>query len=549
MSVDQPQLPPGPEGRLLPGGKSPRVARVHPWRIALIAAGVILIIFLIGYIPRHRRMQGVQAEAEREAHSLPVVNVARVRRSPAVSTLLLPGNITPVTESYIYARATGYVRHRYADIGDRVRRGQLLADIEAPDLDAQVAQARATVAQAQQQLAQANAALENARAQEELARVTWERYRVLVEHGAVSRQDADTQVANFRTTTANVRLQEASIRTNDENVRAANANLERLIALQEFLQVRAPFDGYITARNFDVGALINGNGATSGASGTPNGGTQIVGQLGTGSSTGVPATQAAAPTSPAATGAPPAASVEMFRLAQIQTLRILINVPQPNAPTVRPGQPATVFVQEFSNQTFSGKVTRTSKSLDQTVRTLLTEVQVANPKSILLPGMYAQVRMANARSSPPLLVPGNSVMATPNGLEVAILVDLTAQDRKQIQQDQSQSGDNSARGPDQDYRAAKRIHIQKVEVGRDYGTTIEITSGLQGWEYVVTNPGDATQEGALVVPQAAPAVAGENANQRQGPSSERPSSIGSPSMTAPMNAPAGRGGRGKGGGK
>jgi multidrug efflux pump subunit AcrA (membrane-fusion protein) len=543
MTVDPPLLPEAPELPAPPPGHRTGIARVHPWRIALIAALVLFILFLIGFVPRHRRDKSVQAAAERLAHSLPVVSVAKVRRSPRVATLLLPGNITPLAETYIYARATGYVRRRSADIGDRVRQGQLLADIDAPDLDAQVAQARATLAQSEQQLAQAHAALENAQAQEELARVTWNRYRVLVEHGAVSRQDADTQLAGYRTATANVRLQDAAIRTNEENVRANRANLDRLVTLQEFKHVRAPFTGVITARNFDVGALINGSGATSGATSTPNGGTQTSGQLGNGGTTGNPAPQNNAPTSPTNTGAPAAGSVEMFREAQIDRLRILVNVPQENAPTIRAGLPASVFVQEFAQKSFDGKVTRTSHSLEQTVRTLLTEVQVDNRQMLLLPGMYAQVQFSDTRPSPPLLIPGDAVIAVADGLEVAVLENLTPQDRQRLTQ--SLGAGASA----QDLGNARRIHMQKVQVGRDYGTAIEITWGLQGWEYVVVSPGDFVQEGALVIPQTAAPIAGENSQQRRGMSEQHPVTIGSPSEAAPTLAPEQGSGRSQGGRK
>ena len=140
----------------------------------------------------------MEAAARDQAESLPAVNITRVRRSPPFTGLLLPGTIAPLTEAYLYARATGYIKKRYADIGDRVHEGQVLAEIDAPDLDLEVAQARAMLAQSEQQLAQSKASLENAQAQEELARVTWERYRVLVQHGAVSRQDADQQLANYR---------------------------------------------------------------------------------------------------------------------------------------------------------------------------------------------------------------------------------------------------------------------------------------------------------------------------------------------------------------
>jgi multidrug efflux pump subunit AcrA (membrane-fusion protein) len=159
MSTDRIALPPAPD-RLPPPPR--RVARRHRWRIVLAAIAALLLlgmIFALGYIPRRKREQAAAAAAQREANRIPVVPVSVVERSPAMATLLLPGNITPLTEAYIYARATGYVRRRYADIGDRVHLGQLLAEIDAPDLDAQVAQARAILLQSEKQVEQARAAL------------------------------------------------------------------------------------------------------------------------------------------------------------------------------------------------------------------------------------------------------------------------------------------------------------------------------------------------------------------------------------------------------
>ena len=267
----QPLLTAPKEPKLLPPGRPRGPSRRKIFLLVGLGILLLIVLFLIGYIPRRHREKLVEAAARYQAESLPIVNVTPVKRSSPVTGLLLPGTITPLTEAYLYARATGYVRKRYADIGDRVHAGEVLADIDAPDLDQQVAQARAAVAQSEQQLAQAKASLENAQAQEELARVTWERYRVLVQHGAVSRQDADQQLANYKSQTANVHLEEAAIRTNEENVRANRANLEREIALQSFEKVRAPFDGVITARNFDVGALVSGSGASMGISSTPLG--------------------------------------------------------------------------------------------------------------------------------------------------------------------------------------------------------------------------------------------------------------------------------------
>lgn len=534
-----PQLPAGGEIKLLeahrPEGPSRRKI------ILLAGAGLLLLIliFLIGYLPRRHREKLVEAAARNRAESLPMVNVTPVKRSPPMTGLLLPGTIAPLTEAYLYARATGYIKKRYADIGDRVREGQVLAEIDAPDLDQEVAQARAAVAQSEQQLAQSKASLENAQAQEELARVTWERYRILVQHGAVSRQDADQQFANYRSQTANVHLQEAAIHTSEENVRANRANLDREIALQSFEKIRAPFNGVITARNFDVGALVSAGGGSMGLSTTPLGGTQSSGATGNAGASGANSSPQAANTSPTAPGI--GSTGELFRVAQIGTVRILINVPQVNASSIRDGQPASVYVLQFSKSVFPGKVTRTARSLDETARTLVTEVDVANPQYLLLPGMYAQIQFTDRLVEPPLLVPGDSIMATADGLEVGILLDPTPEQRQKLQEREQQakkdrakdSSQKEAQGGQPQADQVKRVHIQKIEVGRDYGLQTEVTGGLEGWEYVVTNPGDAVEENALVIPQAAPAIAGEGGSQRRSPSDTHPSGIGAPSMAAP----------------
>ncbi|MBV9507823.1 MAG: efflux RND transporter periplasmic adaptor subunit [Acidobacteriia bacterium] len=527
-------LPPAEEHKLLPPPSPPAPPpRRGRWLLGIAIALVLLaILFLVGYLPRHNRKKAVAAAAQNQAESLPVVNVTKARRSPGTAHMLLPGDITPLTEAYIYARAAGYVRKRYADIGDRVRQGQVLADIEAPDLDQQVVQARATVAQAEQQLRQAQAALQNSQAQEELARVTWERYRVLVMDGAVSRQEADQQLANYKSATAAVNLQQAAIATAEENIRANRADLERLLALQGFEHVVAPFTGIITARNFDIGALVSSNGASLGASTTPGGGTQqssAVGTQGT-NATSIPAT----PSSLSSGGG----VGELYREAQIGVLRILVNVPQGSASTVRTGQPASVFVQEYTSRAFQGKVTRTSNALDPASRTLLVEVQVPNPQSLLLPGMYAEVQFSDIRANPPLLVPGDSIIPNPDGLEIGVLRDLTQQQRQnlnQVQKDQEQ----------QAHTQAKQIHLQKIEVGRDYGPVVEVLRGLEPNDYTVVNPGDSTQEGSIIIPHDAPAAEGGNAETQGGPLNQRTGGIGiAPRMAAPTQSPQeGRGGK------
>lgn len=550
-----PLLPAGPQPKLLAAPRSRGPSRRKIFLLAAAGLLLLIVLFLVGYLPRRHRDKLVETAARNRAESLPMVNVTPVKRSSPVTGLLLPGTITPLTEAYLYARATGYVHQRFADIGDRVHTGEILAEIEAPDLDEAVAQARATLAQSEQQLAQAKAALENAQAQEELARVTWERYRVLVQHGAVSRQDADQQLANYKSQTANVHLQEAAIRTDEENVRANRANLDRELVLQSFEKVRAPFNGVVTARNFDIGALVSSGGASMGVSSAPLGGTQLNGATGNAGASGANPTSSSASSNPTTPGI--GNSGELYRIAQIGTVRILVNVPQLNASSIRDGQAASVYVLQLPKHVFPGRVARTSQSLDATARTLVAEVDVANPESLLLPGMYAQIQFTEKLAEPPLLVPGDSIMATPDGLEVAILIDPTPRQRQKLEQEQKaqakqKQAENASRKnaapPPPPVSQAKRVHIQKVEVGRDYGLETEVTYGLEGWEYVVTNPGDAVEEGALVVPQAAPSIAGESGSERQGPSQRHPSGIGAPSMAAPTQGAPQQGG-GQGGGQ
>ncbi len=427
----------------------PHAHHISPGKVILVLllmAAVVAAVGLAGYLPRKERSDAAKAAASEEKTSLPVVTAARVRRAARDTEVLLPGSLSALVESSIYARAAGYVRKRYVDIGDRVREGQLMAEIDAPEIDQQVAQARAAVAQAQQQLSQARAALVQAESQRDLAKITTERYTKLVARGAVARQDADTQDSNYKTSEALVQAQEANVRAADDNVRQSQANLERVIALQDFKSVKAPFTGIVTVRNVDAGALISASGAGQGAS-------------------------------PMSLGGPQAANGnEMFRVAQIGTIRILTSVPQANAPGIRIGMPTELTLTEFPGRRFSGKVTRTSSALDPNSRTLLVEVQVPNRDGKLLPGMYADVHFRDHRDSPPLLVPGDTLMTTNSGLQVAVLGD----------------------PPPDAEKGSRKIHMQAVSIGRDYGTETEVISGLQGSEILVINPGDEVREGALV---------------------------------------------------
>ena len=429
--------------------------------MALVAIlGAAAAVYFLGYLPRERTTKQLDAAAATRKITPPLVNAATVKRAAPSTHLLLPGNITPITEAYIYARAAGYLKRRYVDIGDRVRAGHLLAEIDAPDLDQQVSQAKAALAQAHGQLGQAQATQEQLTATRDLAAITWKRYKVLTATGAVSRQDGDNQSTAAKTADANVVAQKKTVLAAEEYVRASQATLDRLLALQGYERITAPFDGFITARNVDVGALISATGST----------------LGPARSNG------AAPSDVPSGG-------EIFRLAEIGKLRILVAVPQTNAPGVRVGQTATVTVQQIPNLSFKGQVTRTSSSLDAQSRTLLTEVDVDNPKGVLLPGMYALVSFTANRPDPPFLVPDAALIVRSSGTVLAVLKPLTTDEQQKAR----------AEGIDPTMLAhVRRVHFQTVTPGRDYGLDLEIIDGLNVGEEVAVDPNDAVQEGALV---------------------------------------------------
>jgi RND family efflux transporter MFP subunit len=343
------------------------------WLMALVLAVLMVAGFATGYIPHHRREALLVAEAVSAAQAQPTVTVVNVERSPAAGSLLLPGSIEPVTEAPVLARASGYIKRRYVDIGDRVKAGQLLAEIEAPELDHQVQQAKASVEQAASALEQANANLQQGKANEDLARVTAGRWSNLVKKGVVSRQDNDTYQAQYAAQQASVQALEKAVSAARSNVAAAQANLSRLTELQRYKSVVAPFAGVITLRNVDVGALVT------------------------------------------------EASTLLFRIAQTDRLRTYVYVPQSDAGSVRVGQAARLIVPDLSGRQFSGTVTRTANALDPTTRTLLTEVQVPNSSGTLLPGMYTQVDLTAPRADPPLLIPGDTLVVRAAATQVAVV--------------------------------------------------------------------------------------------------------------------------------
>jgi multidrug efflux pump subunit AcrA (membrane-fusion protein) len=470
--LDQPAQRPGTRSPDAPPPEPPPVSaeNAHPVSRGKVALVLLLLVILVaavalvGYVPRRNQTRAATAAASAERTSVPTVTAARVVQATRDSEFVLPGSISAIQEASIYARAAGYVRKYSVDIGDRVKAGQLMAEIETPDFDQQVAQTRAALAQARQQLSQTQAALVQAQAQRDLAKVTWDRYDNLVKRGAVARQDADQQESTYKTSEALVNAQQANVNASEENVRQAQANLDRMVTLQEYQNVRAPFDGVVTARNIDTGYLISATGGGQGAA-----------------PINVPGAQAAS-----------ASGNELFRVAQIGTLRIVVDVPQSNTADITTGMPAEVLVEQFPGRIFRGKVTRTANSLDPNSRTLPTQIEVPNGDGKLFPGMYAQVRFRVHRDSPPLLVPGDSIIAGPAGTQVAVLEDLPAAETANDPQKQG----------------AKKIHLQTVQLGRDYGSQTEIASGLEEGEWIVVNPGDEVREGNIVKPEARAAAPG-----------------------------------------
>ena len=351
---------PGPSGRTL-------------LLLALLLVVLVVAGFFAGYLPRQRRESVLAAESKIAGDSLPVVNVETVKRADAKSSLVLPGNIQAVTEAPILARATGYIKRRYADIGDRVNEGQVLAEIEAPELIQQIRQAQATVAQANSTVEQAEAALQQGHTNENLARVTAQRWENLSKKGVVSRQENDTYQAQWAAQQANVQALEKAVAAARNNVSAVEANVSRLNDLLAYQTVRAPFAGVVTLRNVEAGVLVN------------EGNTLLV------------------------------------RIAQTDRLRTYLNVPQSDAGSVRVGQQAVLVIPDLPGHGFPGAVTRTANALDPATRTLLVEVQVSNPGALLMPGMYAQVNLSIPRKDPPLLIPGDTLVVRSDGPQVAVV--------------------------------------------------------------------------------------------------------------------------------
>jgi len=308
---------------------------------------VVAVVVIAGVVPRFKARAALKTETRELA--IPTVAVIRPKLGDPRTEIVLPGNMQAFADSPIYARTNGYLKAWYHDIGSRVKQGELLAVIESPEVD--------------QQLDQARADLNTAKANFALSQTTAERYQNLLNSGSVAKQDVDNAVGDFQAKKA--------------TVASAEANVKRLQELQSFEKVYAPFDGVITARNTDVGHLIN-----SGA--------------------GSPAT-------------------ELFHISAISKLRVYVNVPQQYSGATRPGLPATITLPEFPGRSFKGTLVRTSDSIDAASRTLLVEVDVDNRARELLPGAYAEVHFQLPNATRALILPVSALIFRSHGMQAGVL--------------------------------------------------------------------------------------------------------------------------------
>jgi RND family efflux transporter MFP subunit len=358
--------------------------------VAAVSA-VIAVGLVAGILPRLRAQTKLAATAQEPLKQ--IVNVTNVNRLPSVAQLSLPGDVRAFEETRIYARADGYLLKWNTDIGTKVQAGQILAEIDSPELDEELNKSRAALAQAQANLV--------------LARSSAERWLGLLKDRAVSQQEVDEKTS--------------ALAAREADVKAAEAAVGRLQKLSGFKKVVAPFAGTVTRRYVDTGALI---------------------RTGTGS--------------------------PLFDLAQTETLRVQVNVPQAYLRDVATGSPVEIAVAEYPGRKFFGKVLRTAGAFDAATRTLLTEIEVPNRDGALFPGIHVDVQLSLAQVDPPLVVPATAVIIRRDGLQIAEV-----------------DGGNT-------------IRLQKVQIGRDFGSAMEIVAGLNDGARIVTNPTDTLVDGMEV---------------------------------------------------
>jgi RND family efflux transporter MFP subunit len=367
----------------------------HGVLIVIIAIIIVAAIVAAGIVPRLKAKDALTKETNNLA--VPTVGVIQPKRGASAQEIILPGNIQAYIDAPIYARTNGYLKAWYADIGAHVKKGQLLADIDTPEVD--------------QQLLQARADLNTAQANAHLSQITAERFEGLKNTDSVSKQDVDNAEGDYAAKQA--------------IVDSARSNVNRLEDLQSFQKIYAPFDGVITARNTDVGQLID-----------------------SGSAGGV--------------------AKELFHIAAIRTLRVYINVPQQYSVAAKPGIVADLSLAQFPNRKFQGKLVRTANAIDLASRTLLVEVDVDNPTGELLPGAFAEVHLKLPTEVPAFILPVNVLIFRAQGLQIATVEN------------------------------GNKAKLIPIVIGRDFGSSVEIVSGLTGQESVIVSPPDSIIDGEAV---------------------------------------------------
>ncbi|HEU0124105.1 MAG TPA: efflux RND transporter periplasmic adaptor subunit [Bryobacteraceae bacterium] len=406
--------------------------------LAVFTLGLgLLAVAVLPRIEKQTRTKNVVFAAET---SLPVVAVSKAEAAPASTELVLPATTEPNYVAQIYARTNGYVSSRFVDIGDHVRAGQLLAAIESPELQQELAQAQASLAQAKASYESANAAIhqaaankEQTRANQSIAQTTFERWDRLVQRGVLPKQEGDERRSALHARNAEVAAAEAAVANASAsaaaqraNIGAQEANVRRLQQLISYQRITAPFDGVVTERRVEKGDLVS------------------AGSIGQSS---------------------------LFTLSQSNTLRVRVNVPQTYAGNIAAGQTATIVVSERPGEEFKGQIVREAGAINAASRTLQVEVQIDNRAGRLLPGMYTQVKLGVTRQEPAVLIPADALYVDSAGTRVATV------------------------------DGQKRLHFHHVTLGRNLGTTLEVASGLPAGAAIVRNPSDSLKDGAEVTVQ------------------------------------------------
>jgi RND family efflux transporter MFP subunit len=342
------------------GFELPAPAKTSRGVIAVVLIGVVGGAFAVGYL--QHRSSGVDAAIAHVETGAPIAKVEVIvpKTLQSDQALVLPGVVKALEETKMFPRTPGYVRKWNVDIGDKVKEGQLLAEIDTPDVDAQLAQARA-------QLAQAKASVRQSIAQRDYSKQSSTRYETLSDQKLVAKAHVEQQQAQAAT-------DEASVSANESNVVAQEANVRRLMDMKQFASVTAPFAGTITTRNIERGALVQ-----------------------------------------------PTDTTPMFTLVATDPVRVFIDVPQTVAPSIKPGADAKIIVREFAGRAFDGKVTRSAGALDPDLHVMSTEVRVPNEDGALLPGMYVQAQLTLPVPHRVVEVPATALYNDASGVRVAVV--------------------------------------------------------------------------------------------------------------------------------